>query len=106
MDNVKNISKYVLLGLVFLVSLTPLFVSQSMFFPFITSKNFFFRIIIELAFGLWVILAIFDKSVRLKKSPILWLTLALALSTTLSTIDQKLRYGLAPKMVERVVDSA
>ena len=86
MDSVKNISKYVLLGLVFLVSLTPLFVSQSMFFPFITSKNFFFRIIIELAFGLWVILAIFDKSVRPKKSPILWLTLALALSTTLSTI--------------------
>lgn len=86
MDSAKNVSKYVLFGLVFLVSLTPLFVSQSLFFPFITSKNFFFRIIVELAFGLWVILAIFDKSARPKKSPILWLTLSLALSTTLSTI--------------------
>ncbi len=43
---------------------TPLIVANSLFFPFITGKNFAFRILVELAFALWVILALRDPSAR------------------------------------------
>jgi O-antigen ligase len=40
----------------------------SMFFPFITGKAFAFRILVELAFGAWVVLACRDKNFRPKIS--------------------------------------
>ena len=40
---------------------TPLLVSNSMFFPFITAKNFFFRIVVEILLALWIILILRDK---------------------------------------------
>jgi len=40
----------------------------SMFFPFITGKAFAFRILVELAFGVWIILACRDKNARPKIS--------------------------------------
>ena len=41
-----------LFGLLFL----PLYVADGMFFPFITGKNFAFRIIVEIVFAIWLIL--------------------------------------------------
>ena len=35
-----------------------------LFFPFITGKNFFFRIVVEILFALWAAAAIFDKKYR------------------------------------------
>ena len=42
----------------------PLVVSDSMFFPFITGKNFWFRIIVEVTLAAWVLLALYDPQYR------------------------------------------
>jgi len=52
------------LGGVFLIPFLPFIVSSSMFFPFITGKNFTFRIIVELIFAAWLILALKDIAYR------------------------------------------
>lgn len=49
---------------VFLLPFLPFVVTNSMFFPFITGKNFAFRILVEILFGLWVILAIWNPRYR------------------------------------------
>jgi O-antigen ligase/cytochrome c-type biogenesis protein CcmH/NrfG len=58
---------YVLLAATLFV---PILVANSMFFPFITGKALIFRVLVELAFAVWVILALRDKSVRPRISPI------------------------------------
>ena len=57
-----------------------------LFFPFITGKNFFFRIFIEILFGLWVFAAVFDKCYRPKVSPIFWALAATLAVLVLATI--------------------
>lgn len=64
MQKSLNVLKYIVLAGIFLTPLLVLIVSKSMFFPFITGKNFSFRILVEIIFGLWLILAIFDKNYR------------------------------------------
>ena len=64
---------YTIVGLLFAVLFVPLFVSNGLFFPFITGKNFAFRIIVEIAALLWVILMLRDKTYRPKFS---WITIA------------------------------
>ena len=56
---------------VFLVPFIPLIVASSMFFPFITGKNFAFRIIVEVLFALWLLLALRNPEIRPKRSFIL-----------------------------------
>jgi O-antigen ligase/tetratricopeptide (TPR) repeat protein len=65
---------FTVVGLLFAVLFVPLFVSTGLFFPFITGKNFAFRIIVELAGLGWVILVLLDKSYRPKFS---WLSIAI-----------------------------
>jgi len=48
----------------------PLYVSSSMLFPFITGKNFAFRIIIEIIFALWAGLAAFRAEYRPRLTPL------------------------------------
>jgi len=48
----------------------PLYVSSSMLFPFITGKNFAFRIIIEIIFALWSGLAAFRAEYRPRLTPL------------------------------------
>ncbi len=69
-----------------LVALTPLFITNSMFFPFITGKNFFFRIVVEIVFALWLILMIRDPDYRPKRTWLLYAYSALAIAITLATI--------------------
>ena len=57
-----------------------------LFFPFITGKNFFFRIVVELLFALWAFIAIFDKRYRPRATPLFWSIVATAAALTLSTI--------------------
>ncbi|MEN9337871.1 MAG: hypothetical protein RIQ41_185 [Candidatus Parcubacteria bacterium] len=47
--------------------------TSGLYFPFISGKNFIFRILVEVAFFSWVVLALKDASYRLsiRKSPIL-----------------------------------
>ena len=62
--------RWVALGALFLIPLVPLVVANQFFFPFITGKAFFFRILVEIAFGAWVALAIVDPRYRPRISPI------------------------------------
>lgn len=54
----------------------PLIVDSSMYFPFITGKNFAFRILAEIIIGLWGVLAIRDSKYRPKFSLISWCVVA------------------------------
>lgn len=47
--------------------------NSGMYFPFISGKNFAFRILVEIAFAGWILLALKDPSYRIsfKKSPLL-----------------------------------
>jgi len=67
----NNVLKYIIYTGIFAVLFLPLFVPDSMFFPFITGKNFAFRIIVEIIFVSWAILAVRDEAYRPKKSGIL-----------------------------------
>ena len=63
MDFDKLLRNIVIAG-AFLVPFVPFIVANSMFFPFITGKNFVFRILTEIMFGVWVILALRNASYR------------------------------------------
>src|ERR1035437_1404939 len=60
----------------FAVPFIAFIISGSMLFPFITGKNFAFRILIEIVFVLWVILALRDKEYLPKRSWILYAYMA------------------------------
>ena len=62
--NTKNIARWIALGALFLITLTPLLISDHYFFPFITGKAFFFRILVEIAVCAWAVLAFLDKEYR------------------------------------------
>jgi O-antigen ligase/tetratricopeptide (TPR) repeat protein len=55
----------------FAAVIIPLIVTASLFFPYITGKNIIFRVLAEIAFGSWAILAFRDRRYRL---PFSWLT--------------------------------
>ena len=58
----NKILRYAILTGIFLLPFICLIVSNYFFFPFITGKNFTFRIIVEIITGLWFILAIRDHT--------------------------------------------
>ena len=60
----KSVAKWVALGALFLLPFTPLIVANSYFFPFITGKAFYLRILIEIAVVAWAVLALLDKEYR------------------------------------------
>jgi O-antigen ligase len=64
----KKTALWIVLGALFLIPFLPLYVAEDMFFPFITSKGFWFRILIDLALASYVVLAIADKEYRPKWS--------------------------------------
>lgn len=68
---IRDIARWVALAGVFIIPFLPLIVTNSLFFPFITGKNFIFRIVVEIAFAAWVILAFYDAKYRPRFSYIL-----------------------------------
>ena len=60
----KQVARWMALGALFLIPLTPLLVANSYFFPFITGKAFFFRAMVEIAVAGWIALACLDKEYR------------------------------------------
>ncbi len=58
----------IVFGGLFLIPFLPLYVVESYFFPFITGKNFAFRIIVEVVFAAWMLLALTDAQYRPKFS--------------------------------------
>ncbi|HVM59104.1 MAG TPA: O-antigen ligase family protein, partial [Candidatus Paceibacterota bacterium] len=63
-DVAKQIARWTALAALFLIPLTPLLVSSSFFFPFITGKAFYFRILVEIAVAAWAVLALLDTAYR------------------------------------------
>ena len=61
---IRDIAKWTVYAGIFAVPFVVLIVSSSMFFPFITGKNFAFRIIVEIALAAWVILALYEPRYR------------------------------------------
>jgi len=74
-DTLNKILKAVIFSGIFLLPFIPFVIAHSMFFPFITGKNFAFRILVELILSGWIILALRDARYRLKFS---WILGALA----------------------------
>jgi len=68
---IKKISKFIAFTALFLIPIFPLIVANSYFFPFITGKAFYFRILVELALASWIILAFYEAKYRPRLSPIL-----------------------------------
>ncbi len=73
--NLEKFLRGVVLAGIFAIPFIPLIVAQSMFFPFITGKNFTFRIIVEVIFALWLALAFVNPEYRPRRS---WTLYAIA----------------------------
>jgi len=67
----NNQLRYIILAGLFVIPFVPLVIASSLFFPFITGKAFVFRILVEIVFAVYLILAIRDESYRPKFSWIL-----------------------------------
>jgi O-antigen ligase len=60
----KSISRFFAQAPLFLIPFFALIVTNDLFFPFIVGKAFYFRILVEIAFAAWVILAFLDAKYR------------------------------------------
>lgn len=73
-----SIVRFAVLGALFAIPFIPLYVSNSLFFPFITGKGFAFRILVEIALVGWALLALIQPKYRPRFSWVLVLYGALA----------------------------
>lgn len=62
--SIQNALRYVIYGALFIIPFIPLYVANSLFFPFITGKGFAFRILVEIAFFAWMLLALANREYR------------------------------------------
>lgn len=67
----KDILQGIIYFGLFAVPVLTLYVANDYFFPYITGKNFWFRIIVEVIFGAYLLLALLDSKFRPKISGIL-----------------------------------
>src|SRR5947209_1904911 len=84
--NLTKIAKSVAFSALFLVPLFPLIVVNAYFFPFITGKAFYFRLLIEIAFAAWIILACLDAKYRPKITKLTVVVSLFALVTLLADL--------------------
>lgn len=68
----KDVLKAIVFGGLFAVPFLTLYVANEYFFPYITGKNFWFRIIIDVTFAAWIILALYEAKYRPRISGIVW----------------------------------
>jgi O-antigen ligase/tetratricopeptide (TPR) repeat protein len=82
----QKLVRNIFFTLVLLSLLSPVWVFRDLLFPFVTSKAFYFRILIELAFPLYIYLLISNPSLRpkWKKNP---LNILVVLFLVLSTVS-------------------
>lgn len=90
MSNGRAISWIIRAGLL-IVPVLPLVVTRSLYFPFITGRNFIFRIIIEILFVLWLWLMLSEPKYRPRGSFILYSVMAMVAVLFLAAI-----FGLSP----------
>jgi O-antigen ligase len=89
--NTKKIAKYITIAALFLVPVFPLIVMNSLMFPFITGKAFYFRILVEVAFTGWIVLAFLDAKYRPKLSSF---TIAVSVFTLVALVADL--FGVSP----------
>ncbi len=66
-----SLSKWVVYGAGAALLFTSFIVANSLYFPYITGKAFFFRIVVEIMFAAWLVLAVLDPEYRPRRSGIL-----------------------------------
>lgn len=93
MDDFSKALRSGIIGGLFLTLLTPLIVSTSLLFPYITGKAFFFRGVIELTALLWLILIWRLPQYRPRRSALLWSALAFIAVAGLATIFSQNAYA-------------
>lgn len=64
----KDFLKWTVFAGLFAIPFLTLYVENDYFFPFITGKNFWYRIIIDVTFAAWAVLALMDVKYRPKFS--------------------------------------
>jgi len=69
---VNKIIQYLLWGCLYLVLLIPIIISSEYMFPFITGKTIYFRILVEIALFLYIILALSNSCYRPKLNKTAW----------------------------------
>ncbi len=62
--------------LIFVIPFLSIWIARSMFFPYITGRNFGFRILVELALVLWTGLVFLDKKFLPRRNWIFWAVIA------------------------------
>lgn len=67
----KDILKWTVIGCLFAVPFLTLYVENEYFFPFITGKNFWFRILVDIALVAYIALALYEPKYRPRWSWIL-----------------------------------
>jgi len=87
----NRVLRYAVLTGLFVIPFVPLLIANTMFFPFITGKNFFFRIVVELIFAAWLILALRDPAYRPKFS---WTAILFALFVVIMAVADA--FSVAP----------
>lgn len=70
-SNFEKIFLWIIRIGLWLIPVLPLYISSSMLFPFITGKNFAFRIIVEIVFAFWAGLAVLKSAYRPRLTPLL-----------------------------------
>ena len=68
--NTKRALRSVVIAALYLVPIFPLIVISSFIVPYVTGQAFYFRILVEIAFAAWVILAMLDSRYRPKFTPL------------------------------------
>lgn len=84
-NRTDRILLWIIIGAVVAAVFVPLYVSQTLFFPFISGKNFAFRILAEVAFAAWLILALRNSAYRPRRSLVAWSVLFFIGALTLAT---------------------
>lgn len=56
--------RYIIYAALFIIPFLALYIDNTLYFPFISGKNFAFRILVEIAAAAWVLLALADKKYR------------------------------------------
>lgn len=72
----NSILKWIVVGGLFLLPISVLLVTNSLFFPFITGKAFYYRIIVEIVFAAWILLMLGNPEYRLYKQKIYYVLFA------------------------------
>jgi O-antigen ligase/tetratricopeptide (TPR) repeat protein len=70
-EKIENIYIWWIKILLYIIPFLALYIPSSMIFPYITGRNFAFRILVELATVLWLALICWNKKYRLHNTPIL-----------------------------------